>query len=174
MLVFLATSIVAFAAYLLLTLPSGTVGLWSVEELVAGAVLAALTGLIARNVGFPAERKERRAMLRMFNPLRWVLFLVYLFGPFLFAMARANLDVAYRVITGKIRPGIVKLMPELSTDLGRTLMANSITLTPGTLSVDIDEDTHALYVHWINVSNTEPSSREVCGSFEAWARRITE
>jgi multicomponent Na+:H+ antiporter subunit E len=174
MLVFLATSVVAFGAYLLLTLPSGTVGLWSLEELVAGAVLAVLTGLIARNVGFSADRKERHATLRMFNPLRWLLFLVYLFGPFLFAMARANLDVAYRIITGKIRPGIVKLTPELSTDLGRTLMANSITLTPGTLSVDLDEESHALYVHWINVSNTEPSSREVCGSFEAWARRITE
>jgi multicomponent Na+:H+ antiporter subunit E len=174
MLAFLATSVVAFVLYLLLTLPSGTLGAWSVEELVTGAILSVVAGVVARNVLFPRDRKGTLKDLRLLNPLRLLLFLVYLVGPFLFAMAKANLDVAYRVVTRKLRPGIVKLSPGLTTDLGRTLLANSITLTPGTLTVDVDEEDGDLYVHWINVRDPEPAAKEVCGSFPAWARRITQ
>ena len=115
---------------------------------------------------------------RMLNPLRWLLFIVYGFGPFFFAMTKANLDVAYRVITGKIRPGIVKIKPELKTDFGVTFLANSITLTPGTLSVDVDDENN-LYVHWINIPEGEEKEEhakieKVCGSFPKWARRVAE
>ena len=115
----------------------------------------------------------------MFNPVRWFLFLGYLIGPFFVALAKANLDVAYRVITGKIDPGIVRITPGLKTDLGITMLANSITLTPGTLSVDIDEDTNDLYVHWINVDKKALEKKPVdpkyiCGNFPKWVRRITE
>jgi len=174
MLATLITAVVAFALYLLLTLGSGTVGAWSIEELITGAVLSLVTGLIAGRVTLHRDQGGRGHPLRMLNPLRILLFLAYLVGPFLWAMAKANLDVAYRVITGKIRPGIVRLKPGLSTDFGVTLLANSITLTPGTLSVDVDEETKDLYVHWINVSDPEPSAKAVCGSFPDWARRIAE
>mgnify|MGYP003876904265 FL=1 len=98
----------------------------------------------------------------------------YLIGPFFLAMARANLDVAWRVLTGRIRPGIVRFNPGLRTDLGRTVLANSITLTPGTLTVDVDDDTGDFYVHWINVKDEEPRPEDVCGPFPTWARRIAE
>ncbi len=92
-------------------------------------------------------------------------------------MARANIDVAYRVITGRINPGIVKISPNLKTDLSLTLLANSITLTPGTLSVEVDEETNDLYVHWINVNRktlekTPRDYKDICGEFPDWARRI--
>ena len=94
-------------------------------------------------------------------------------------MAKANIDVAYRVITGRIKPGIVKISPKLKTDAGLTMLANSITLTPGTLSVDVDEETNDLYVHWINVKKEalEKMPRDyeyVCGKFPDWARRVME
>jgi multicomponent Na+:H+ antiporter subunit E len=174
MLAFLATSVVAFVLYLLLTLPSGTLGVWSAEELITGAVLSIVTGWVARRVVFPRERKGTLTDLRMINPLRLLLFLVYIVGPFFYAMAKANLDVAYRVVTRKLRPGIVKLSPGLTTDLGTTLLANSITLTPGTLTVDVDEEAGDLYVHWIHVRDPEPDAKQVCGSFPAWVRRITQ
>jgi len=110
----------------------------------------------------------------MLNPLRWVIFLVYLIGPFFWAMAKANVDVAYRVITGKINPGIVKISPGLKTDLGITLLADSITLTPGTLSVDIDEKNNDLYIHWINVTTLKPTTHHICTNFPQWIRRIAE
>ena len=104
------------------------------------------------------------------------IWLVYLF-PFLYAMARANIDVAYRVLTGRINPGIVKISPNLKNDMALTILANSITLTPGTLSVDVDEESNDLYVHWINVQpdalkEMPRDYHPICNSFPDWARRI--
>jgi len=168
------TTILCLIVYLLLTTGSGTevLGLWSVIELVFGLLLSVIVGFIARSV-FVKES------YRMLNPVRWFLFLGYLIGPFFIALTKANLDVAYRVITGKINPGIVRISPELKTDLGITMLANSITLTPGTLSVDIDEGTNDLYIHWINVDkkaieHTPVDCSYVCGNFPKWIRRIAE
>ncbi len=171
---FLITAIVCFLLYLLLTTGSGTtvLGLWSYEELILGLVLSLITAVIARKIFVKNN-------YRMLNPLRWILFIAYCIGPFFIALAKANLDVAYRVITGKINPGIVKISPNLKTDFGITLLANSITLTPGTLSVDIDEETNDLYIHWINV-DTEALQKKpvdckyICGNFPKWVRRIAE
>ncbi|MDH4269503.1 MAG: Na+/H+ antiporter subunit E, partial [Dehalococcoidia bacterium] len=140
---FIVTAVVAYLVYLLLTIGSGTVALWSREELIIGAIFAVIAGALLRNRFIGKD-------LRMLNPRRWFTFLAYLF-PFFFAMAKANVDVAYRVITGRINPAIVKINPNLKNDLSLTLLANSITLTPGTLSVDVDQKTNELYVHWINV-----------------------
>jgi multicomponent Na+:H+ antiporter subunit E len=166
---FLVTAAVAYLVYLLLTVGSGTVALWSREELVVGAVFAVLAGALLRNRFIGKD-------LRMLNPRRWFTFLVYLF-PFFFAMAKANVDVAYRVITGRINPAIVKINPELKNDMSLTFLASSITLTPGTLSVDVDQKTNELYVHWINVDpevlkHMPRDYHPICGSFPDWARRI--
>jgi multicomponent Na+:H+ antiporter subunit E len=166
---FAITTVVAYVVYLLLTIGSGTVGLWSAPELVTGAVLALIVGAVVRNRFIGKD-------LRMLNPGRWVAFLAYL-GPFFWAMARANIDVAYRVITGRINPAIVKINPKLRNDMSLTFLANSITLTPGTLSVDVSPKTNELYVHWINIvpevlKDMPRDYHPVCGSFPDWARRI--
>lgn len=162
------TAAFALAVYLLLVLWTGPIGLWSSSELIAGVVLSVLAGLLGGRLLW------ERGGWRMLQPHRWVLFLFYLIGPFFLAMARANLDVAWRVLTGRIRPGIVRFNPGLRTDLGRTVLANSITLTPGTLTVDVDDETGDFYVHWINVKTEEPKPEDVCGPFPTWARRIAE
>ena len=174
MIAFVITTIICFIAYLLLTTCSGTefLGLWSFYELLFGVVLSIIVGIIARKVFV-------KKSLRMLNPVRWFMFIGYVIGPFFVGMAKANFDVAYRVITGKINPGIVKISPKLKTDLGITMLANSITLTPGTLTVDINEDKNDLYIHWINVKKEALAKKPVdckhiCGSFEKWVRRIAE
>ena len=73
-----------------------------------------------------------------------------------------------------INPGIVKMPTGLKTDLGITLLADSITLTPGTLSVDIDEKNNDLYIHWINVTTLKPTTYHICANFPQWIRRIAE
>jgi multicomponent Na+:H+ antiporter subunit E len=166
---FLVTAVVAYLVYLLLTIGSGTVFLWSTAELIVGAVFAVIAGALLRNRFIGKD-------LRMLNPKRWFIFLAYLF-PFFFAMARANVDVAYRVITGRINPAIVKINPKLKNDASLTFLANSITLTPGTLSVDVDQKTNELYVHWINIDpevlKDKPRDyHPICNSFPDWARRI--
>jgi multicomponent Na+:H+ antiporter subunit E len=167
---FLITTVVAYATYLLLTIESGTILLWSRETLVVGAVFAVIVGAMLRNRFIGKD-------LRMLNPVRWLTFFIYLAFPFFLAMAKANVDVAYRVITGRINPAIVKINPKLKNDTSLTLLATSITLTPGTLSVDVDEKTNELYVHWINVDpevlkDMPRDYRPICGSFPDWARRI--
>ncbi|MDG6221139.1 MAG: Na+/H+ antiporter subunit E [Candidatus Thermoplasmatota archaeon] len=173
---FAATAVFAFVLYLLFTMGSGdigfAIGFWSFEELMLGVIVAVITGLAARKL-FCASGN-----MRMANPGRWGLFIAYFFGPFIFAMAKANLDVAYRVITGKIRPGIVRIETGLKNDLEVLMLANSITLTPGTLTVDVDDETNDLFIHWINVEKGQEKkakveSAKVCGSFPKWARRIS-
>jgi multicomponent Na+:H+ antiporter subunit E len=166
---FLITTVVAYVVYLLLTIGSGTDGLWSNEELIIGAVLAVVVGAVLRNRFIGKD-------LRMLNPRRWFTFIAYLF-PFFFAMAKANIDVAYRVITGRINPAIVRINPNLKTDMSVTILANSITLTPGTLSVEVDPKTNELYVHWINIDpkvlkDMPRDYHPICQSFPDWARRI--
>ncbi|MCD6157881.1 MAG: Na+/H+ antiporter subunit E [Euryarchaeota archaeon] len=163
-----ATWLASYALYLVLTGGSGGMVTWSTQELIAGAIVALLVSLIATPIFI-------RGDLRMLNPKRWVLFLAYAFGPFFLAMAKANIDVAYRVITGKIRPGIVKVKPNLKHNFAKTLLANSITLTPGTFTIDIDDEGN-FYIHWLYVpeGKERPKPKDVYGVFEDWARRVAD
>jgi len=131
-----------------------------VVALVAASVLAAV---LPEGIG------------KALDPRRWFFFLLYV-PYFLYYCVKANLDVAVRVIHPDvpIKPGIVKVRTTLTGQMARTFLANSITLTPGTLTVDIDGQD--LYIHWINVGadDTEARSREICGRFEPLLRRIFE
>ena len=153
--------VVLFALWLLL------VGDVDAQGLVAGFVLALLIAVIFGGV-FLSEPK------RFFAPRRWLLFLCYV-PYFLYYCVRANLDVAYRVIHPDlpIRPGIVRVKTKLTTDLAKTFLANSITLTPGTLTVDIKGQD--LYVHCINVPEADEGwSRLIVQRFEPMLAEIFE
>ena len=106
------------------------------------------------------------------------LYFVYYIPIFVWEMIKANLDVAYRVLHPSlpIRPGIVKVKTNLKSEAGRTFLANSITLTPGTLSVDIDEENGYLYIHWIWVKDAdiEKASELIVRKFEKILLRIFE
>ncbi len=172
---FIPTAVFAFAVYLLLTAGGGDLGVWSPSELLMGAVLAVIAAAVSRN--FFCKNRD----YRMANPVRWIILAVYVVVPFFIEMAKANVDVAYRVITGRIRPGIVRMQTGFTTDLSVLLLANSITLTPGTLTVGIDEETNDLFVHMINIRpGVEEKSVVDTGDinawfrFPAWIRRIAE
>jgi len=111
----------------------------------------------------------------VFDPRRWFWAALYL--PYFFwHCVKANLDVAYRVlhVDLPIRPGIVRVPTTLTSDWSKTFLAASITLTPGTLVVDIDGQD--LYVHWINVATAdrEAQVRRIASKFEPMLRRIFE
>lgn len=112
---------------------------------------------------------------KLFQPLRYFYLIIYLF-VFIWECIKANFDVAYRVLHPKmpIKPGIVKVKLDVKSDMARTILANSITMTPGTISVDIVDD--YLYVHWIYVSSENPEEygRIVSGRFEKHIKRIFE
>ncbi len=112
------------------------------------------------------------------NPRRYWYFMAQYIPRFLWECFKANIDVAYRVIHPKlpINPGIVKVKTKLKTDTALTFLANSITLTPGTMSVDIDREKGVLYIHWINVKETdvEAATEAIVGRFERILARIFE
>ena len=54
-----------------------------------------------------------------------------------------------------IRPGIVKIKTTLRSEFAKTLLANSITMTPGTITVDIIGD--EMYIHWIFIRSEDPA-----------------
>ena len=94
---------------------------------------------------------------------------IFVYIPvFLYKLVIANFDMAYRVLSPKmpINPRIVKVPTDLKGDFAKLVLANSITLTPGTLSLDVEED--GVLVHWVNAKggSGEDYKKAISQSFE--------
>jgi len=153
----------SFILWLLLTWALNT------QSLLVGIGVSLLVTLIF------GERFSRKP-IKWFEPQRYF-WLIVLYMPFFaWQCIKANLDVAYRVLHPKmpIEPGIVKVRTRLKSKVGRTVLANSITMTPGTLSVDIKDE--YLYIHWIKVyaKDEENATRIIVKKFERFLVRIFE
>jgi multicomponent Na+:H+ antiporter subunit E len=98
---------------------------------------------------------------------------IKLAGYFLKELAVSNLRVLWDVITPRHihRPGIIGIPLAAQTDLEIFVVANLISLTPGTLSVDLSEDRKTLYVHIMFLDNVETARAEIKNGLE---RRVLE
>ena len=139
------------------------------QILIAGLIFSVLASILFVEVFTKHPGK-------LFSLKRYFWFICYI--PVLFYyMLIANLDVVYRVIHPRmpIRPGIVKVKTRLKSESARTALANSITLTPGTLTVDIT-DYGYLYIHWINVKekDLEKATKHIVTRFETILEKIFE
>ncbi|UBM62723.1 Na+/H+ antiporter subunit E [Candidatus Sulfidibacterium hydrothermale] len=130
------------------------------QEVLIGAVVSMLISLAS-------IRLFTCCTLSILNPVK-IFWMVWYFFVFLKLLIIANLDVAKRVISPSlpINPGIVKFKTKLKTNYSKMVLANSITLTPGTLSVDVIGDT--FYIHWIDVQSTDPEQafKDIAEPFE--------
>ena len=92
---------------------------------------------------------------------------------FLWELVVANLEVAWEVLTPGVRrrPGVVAVPLQVRTDAEITLLATVITLTPGTLSLDLSDDAGTLYVHALFADDPEGLRRRIREGFE---RRVLE
>lgn len=139
-----------------------------------------LTGLIASAIisAFTSQLLIKCPASRALNPLRWIRGIAYLIYYFLYAEVRSHLDVIYRILhpAMPIRPGIVSVPCELKTDFGLAAVACSITNTPGTVVVDVDERERKFFVHWINVTSQDEQTcrSEISKPFEDRLRRVFE
>jgi len=97
-------------------------------------------------------------------------------GLFARELVKSNLDVARRVISPQLRinPGIVEIKTRLKHPTYRLILANSITLTPGTLTVDMIDD--SLFIHWIDVTgkDVESATREISARFESYLIQLSQ
>lgn len=141
---------------------------WSVElpDIIAGVFVSLLIVWLFSNI-FPVE------LIKLLNPVRFFWTILYI-PVFLWHVIKSNVDVAYRVFHPEIpiRPGIVKVKTNLKSELAKMFLANSITLTPGTLTVDFIDDN--LYVHWINIISEDPEveTRLIVSKFERFLQKI--
>ena len=91
-------------------------------------------------------------------------------GTFIVELVRSALRVARLVIrpnvNAHIRPAIVAFPLSAKSDAEITLLANLITLTPGTLSVDVSDDRRFLYIHAIDLADREAFIAEIANGFE--------
>lgn len=138
-------------------------GSFSLPNLLLGLVVSALSLFVVRH--FVASPRILPRALR----------LIRLGSTFLVELLLSALRVARLVIrpdvNAHIRPAIVAFPLTAKTDIEITLLANLVTLTPGTLSVDVSEDRRFLYIHVIHLTDREAFIRELASGFE---RQVTE
>jgi len=155
--------IIAFIIWILLT--------WqvNVQVIIAGVIASIIVSALFHEI-LP---KEHRVFI---SPVRLFWFLVYM-PVFFYYVIKANFDVVYRALhpAMPIKPGIVKIKTSLQTESGITALANSITLTPGTLTVDLTDDGY-LYIHWINVKSDDVvlATYYIARRFEWFLQKIFE
>lgn len=99
--------------------------------------------------------------------------LIGFIGFFLYELIKANIQVAYEVMTPTLymKPGIVSVPLDVKTDLEITFLANLISLTPGTLSIDVSESREVLYVHAMYVLDKDEFIFGIKNGFE---RKVLE
>jgi multicomponent Na+:H+ antiporter subunit E len=156
--------IFSFLVWLALT------GTSSYQEFLSGLFISALISIAAGHFLITTEKKSH--LLR-----RIYFFAVYII-TFTWEMIKANLHVAYLVIhpLKPIKPGIVKIKTILTKDSALTMLCNSITLTPGTLSVDLNKDKQEIYIHWIDVKSltVEGATKQIAHRFEKVLKEVFE
>jgi len=133
----------------------------SLHNLIFGFVLSTLAlGLI-------------REQINGIGYIRRVVKIAALAWLFFVELAKSAWKVAVMVVSPRldIKPGIFAFPLTVTRDFEITLLANLITLTPGTLSVDVSDDKKTLYVHAIDCADPEGARRDIAEGFE---RKIRE
>lgn len=154
------TTVYLFLGWLLFT--------WSValESLALGVVFSFIVALITFRLFIEEDEAARRSHLPRLDFL--VVYLVVL----VFTMYVASFRVLWNILRGRINPGVVHFRTRLRSDIARVALSNSITLTPGTISLLIDDD--HLIVHWLDARTTHSryAADLIAGRFESLLKRI--
>ncbi len=156
-------SILSFTIYIVFT------GSIKPYDIVTGIIVSIIIGLITTNIVLENPRKA-------LDPRRLLWLIVYSLKYFFISEVLSHIDVIKRALSPKMQlnPGIVRVPYETNSDYGEALVACSITNTPGTVVVDLDEKNKIFYVHWIDVRTTDPSlAREkISKMFDEYAKKI--
>ena len=136
---------------------------FSSGELTAGAVVSLAAAL------FASRFMVHENAFWLLNPAKLFGLIYYVLVVFPVELIKANVDVAKRCFGGckNINPGIVKVPVEVESEYGQAMLANSITLTPGTITMEVTEEDGQTYyyIHWIDV--TAPSGKEAGDAIKA-------
>jgi len=133
------------------------------DVLIVGAIAAAvITLLLPGAIPFFGQ-------FRAGDPRAWAAAVGY-FTFFFTELVKCNLRIAAVVLAPSlpVSPGIVKVRTKLRSPMGRLLLANSITLTPGTLTVEMDGEW--FYIHWVTVESPDidKATSDIVAGFERY------
>lgn len=138
-------------------------------DLTLGYIVALITSAFVYSVLVKEHRKITQ-LKRLYYLIRYFFLYITLIE------FRAHSDVIRRIFHPKmpINPGIVRVPYHVKSDYALVTIANSITNTPGTVTVDVDEEEKKLFIHWIDVKGVE---EEICyekisKTFEKYAKKI--
>ena len=148
---FLGTFILSYLFWILFLMQDFNILKLGAQEIIVGAIVAAIVSL------FSSQYFAREDGMWLFKKFR----------------------IAIKSLSPKIdiNPGIVKITTDLNSDYGLAMLSNCITLTPGTITMDIYEDEdnkNAMYIHWIDATteDTKEASEIIKGKFEYFVRRL--
>jgi multicomponent Na+:H+ antiporter subunit E len=145
-----------------------------VINIILALIWAALTGIFEPSnlvLGFGLGYLILLAIRKALGPTRYfdkmsqvVIFTAF----FLWELVIANLRVAWHVLTppSRFRPQVIAVPLETCNEAETTLLANLISLTPGTLSLDVSTDECVLYIHVIDAPDAETARKEIKEGFE--------
>ena len=145
-----------------------------IKDVIAGVIVSSFVTFMTVDVMSRKDAKARKHVTILGRIVRLIWFVWYLL-IFIWECLKANVDVAYRVLHPRlpIRPGTIKVKVGLTSDIGLTFLANSITLTPGTTTVDIDRQAGFMYIHMLYVKQGQLAPK-VVDTFEKVLKRIFE
>lgn len=151
--------------------------LWNILLAATWAVATGMFSLGNLTVGFVLGYFILLFARRAIGPSNYFAKVPRVVGFFFFYVGQlilANLRVAYDVITPThyMRPGVIAVPLDVETDAELTLLANLITLTPGTLSLDLSPDRKTLYVHTMYIDEDAVWVRRLIK--EGLERRVLE
>ncbi len=135
---------------------SGFTGQFTPPNLFLGFVLGYLTLFLTRRTFKPSNYFEKVPQF-----LGFILF-------FLWELVVANIRVAYRILSPleNLRPRVIAVPLETCSEIEMTVLANLVSLTPGTLSLDVSEDQCVLFVHAMYAPDPEVVRKNIKEGFE--------
>lgn len=145
-------------------------GVFSITEFLVGFAVALVTSLIFS--------KDLVSDLRKLSIVRLAFLVTYLIKYFTIVEAVAHWNVVKAIVSLKPRlnPAIVRIPYDLKNEYSIVMVANSITNTPGTVVLDVDESSKSMYVHWLfaDVFEDSEAKKKIAEEFEHWAKLVFE
>ena len=169
---FLKTSLLCFIIYILLIIEN--ISSITAQEIIAAIIISITVSLIT----CPLLIKEDSFHIPRISAILSIICFIPIYTK---ELIKANISMAKKDLSFRTdySSAVVKIKTDLKSDYGLAMLANCITLTPGTITIDIVEENRVnyLYVHCINIDfeiedDDEKIAEEIKGNFEPWIRRI--
>jgi len=155
---FISLFLVVFVFWILFTQSLKT------DEILAGIVVSLIISFISKNI-------FNFNLLKIDLPLRIIKFLFIFLPVFVYEIIKANIQLAFIVLNPNlpVNSAIIKNKTKLKGDISKLVLANSITLTPGTLTIDVENSYY--YIHTVDISSIK-DEKSITGKFEKYIKGV--